>query len=65
MFLRAVTLDQDGKKPREAKLGTFKLAGLGSVTGTSRLFIPFPGFSADDPAYAGNTVCALRQPAAR
>ena len=65
LYLRAVTLDQDGRKPREAKLGTFKLAGLGSVTGTSRLFVPFPGFTADDPAYAEGVMCALRQPTAR
>ena len=31
LFVRAVTLEYDGRSPREPKLGTFKLAGLSSV----------------------------------
>ena len=31
LFLRAVTVEVDGRTPRMLKLGTFKLAGLGNV----------------------------------
>jgi hypothetical protein len=37
-FLRAVTLEVDGRTPKEPKLGTFKLAGLSSVTLEGRAF---------------------------
>ncbi len=46
LYLRAVTLEHDGRKPRETKLGTFKLAGLSEVKATKKLFSPrslFPG----------------------
>ncbi len=38
LHLRAVTLEHDGRKPREARLGTFKVSGLGEVTLTRKLF---------------------------
>ena len=40
LFLRAVTVELDGAKPREPKLGTFKLAGLHGVELTRKLFRP-------------------------
>lgn len=40
LYLRAVTVEHDGRKPREAKLGTFKLAGLSEVKPTKKLFSP-------------------------
>lgn len=46
LYLRAVTVEHDGRKPRETKLGTFKLAGLSEVNPTRKLFSPrslFPG----------------------
>lgn len=58
-FLYAVTVDQDGKKAKKSKLGTFKLAGLTSIASTVRPFVPQRSFQADDPRYAGNTVCVL------
>jgi hypothetical protein len=52
LFLRAVTVELDGAKPREAKLGTFKLAGLHDVTLTRKLFRPqaelLAGLAAND-----------------
>jgi hypothetical protein len=59
-YLGAVTVEQDGKKPKMAKLGTFKLAGLTAITSTTKLFIPQRSFRADDPQYAGKTVCVLQ-----
>jgi hypothetical protein len=58
-FLSAVTIDQDGKKAKMSKLGTFKLAGLTSIAPTTRPFVPQRSFRADDPLYVGNTVCVL------
>jgi hypothetical protein len=52
-FLGAVTVEQDGKKPKVNKLGTFKLAGLNDLTLTQQPFEPRRSFRADDPQYAG------------
>jgi len=38
LYLRAVTVEHGDRKPRETRLGTFKLSGLGSVEPTKRLF---------------------------
>lgn len=58
-YLRAVTVEQDGRKPREEKLGTFKLAGLGAVSITNRSFVRFPSYPADEQDHAENLLCAL------
>ena len=38
LYLRAVTVERDGRRPREARLGTFKLIGLGDLALTGRTF---------------------------
>lgn len=38
LYLRAVTVERDGRAPREAKLGTFKLIGLSDLALTGRTF---------------------------
>ena len=38
LYLRAVTVERDGRAPRETKLGTFKLIGLGDLALTGRTF---------------------------
>ena len=53
LFVDAVAMERDGKPPREFKLGTFKLAGLGATAITSRRFDRFPGFDAADSKYSG------------
>lgn len=58
-FLCAVTVDQDGKKSKMAKLGIFKLTGLTDISLTTKLFVPQRAFQADAPEYVGNTVCVL------
>lgn len=38
LYLRAQTVEREGRKPSAPKLGTFKLSGLGNVSATRRLF---------------------------
>lgn len=59
LFVDAVPVERDGKPPREAKLGTFKLAGLGETTTTARGFDRFAGYDANDPKYTGVTIFAI------
>jgi len=59
-FLRAVTVALDGDKPRELKLGTFKVAGLGALNDSASLFVRHPDFSADDADYQGVTLAVIR-----
>lgn len=59
LHVDAVTLERDGKPPREAKLGVFKLAGLSAVRITPRRFAPSPSFDAAAERYAGQTVIAV------
>ena len=40
IYVDAVTVERDGKPPREEKIGTFKLAGLGALRITPRRFQP-------------------------
>ena len=58
-YLRAVTVELDDKRPREAKLGTFKLVGLGPISLTGRSFEPFAEYRASAPEYAGTTLVGL------
>lgn len=37
-YLLAVTVERDGRKPRQARLGTFKLSGFSDLELTRRLF---------------------------
>ena len=49
LYLRAVTVERDGRAPREPKLGTFKLSGLSEVELTRRLFSAAATFKALEP----------------
>jgi hypothetical protein len=51
-FLRAVTVEVEGRTPKELKLGTFKLAGLSSVRLEGRDFSPDRLFAGLEPAHA-------------
>lgn len=59
LFVDAVTVEREGKPPREIKLGTFKLAGLGIREIVSRTFSPQASFDVTDPKYAGATLFAV------
>jgi hypothetical protein len=52
LFLRAVTVEHDGRKPREPKLGTFKVKGLSEIVLTRKLFSPGTVFKGLEPAAA-------------
>ena len=59
LFVDAVTIEREGRPPRETKLGTFKLAGLSIRQIISRQFNPEAIFDKADPKYAGATVFAV------
>jgi hypothetical protein len=60
LFIDGVTVERDGKKPKELKLGTFKLSGLTATELTRRLFVPQSLFDEADPKYAGTTLLAVQ-----
>ena len=59
LYLDAVTLERDGKPPREVKLGTFKLAGLQPLRLTARRFTPSELFQPSDERYVGTVLMAI------
>lgn len=60
LFVRGVTVEIDGQKPREAKMGTFKLAGLKDVEITRKLFRPQADLlAAAEPHAADNVLTAV------
>jgi hypothetical protein len=58
LFVDAITVERDGRKPREAKLGTFKLEGLREPEVARQAFLVAPGFDPGDAKYAGVTLLA-------
>lgn len=58
-YVDAMTLERDGKPPREPKIGAFKIAGLGSVRVTPRRFTPSELFDPADVRYDGETLLAI------
>ncbi|MDB5685151.1 MAG: hypothetical protein JWM75_2849 [Sphingomonas bacterium] len=59
LFVDALTVERDGKKPREEKLGSYKLAGLSEVEVVERPLTRFRDFNPRDPRYEGVTIFAL------
>lgn len=59
VHLDAVTLERDGKPPKEVKIGMFKLAGLSDVRLTERGFATNALFQAGDPKYEGETLMTV------
>ena len=51
-----MTLERDGRPPKEVKLGTFKLTGLGGVRITPRRFDISGLFHRSEQRYAGETL---------
>ncbi|MBV9881650.1 MAG: hypothetical protein JO276_01425 [Sphingomonadaceae bacterium] len=59
LYVDAVTLERDGRPPRETKLGTFKLSGLHEpAVVDSEAFRLEPAFDPADPRYEGVTLLA-------
>ena len=59
MFVDGVVLERDGAVPKELKLGTFKLIGLGDLSLTDRAFFASALYVAADAKYAGTTLMAI------
>ena len=59
LYVDAVTLERDGKPPKEAKVGAFKLAGLTPLRITARRFTTNDTFNAKDSRYDGVTLMAV------
>ncbi len=59
LHVDAVTLERDGRPPREEKIGTFKLAGLSAVRLTPRRFPMSVSFDGRAERYAGETVMVV------
>jgi hypothetical protein len=59
LHIDAVTLDRDGRPPREEKLGTFRVSGLSAIRLTPRRFNASELFDAAEPRYAETTLMAV------
>lgn len=60
MFIDAVTIERDGRPPRELKLGTFKLVGLNEVSVINEQFEAMHGlYDQTDSKYKGVTLFAV------
>lgn len=59
LYIDAVTLERDGRPPREMKMGTFKLSGLHDLAVADHPFSPEPMFNPADEKYAGTTLFAI------
>ena len=59
LYIDAVTLERDGKPPKETKVGAFKLAGLSPLRITARRFTASGLFNPHDPRYQDVTLVAV------
>ncbi|SFP63755.1 hypothetical protein [Sphingomonas rubra] len=51
VYVDALTVEREGKPPKEEKIGTFKLAGLGGLRVTPRRFSVSPLYQGVDKRY--------------
>lgn len=59
LYVDAITIARDGKPPREEKIGTFKLSGLGALRMTPRRFEPSALFVRGDAKYADSALLSI------
>lgn len=59
LYIDATTIDRDGNPPREVKIGTFKLDGLGDLTLVEQEFAPNALFEPQAEKYVGVTLLAV------
>jgi hypothetical protein len=60
LYVDAVTVERDGRPPRELKLGSFKVSGIHDPRVGDRSFEPAGGlFDRDAERYAGTTLFAI------
>lgn len=58
-YLDALTLERDGKPPREPKIGAFKIAGLSGMRVTPRRFTRSELFNPAEERYKGVTLLTI------
>ncbi|QOT72288.1 hypothetical protein H5V43_03840 [Sphingobium fuliginis] len=58
-FVDAVVIERNGGPPVEAKLASFRVAGLKSIAMTIEGFAPFAGLDLSDARYAERIVAQL------
>jgi hypothetical protein len=63
-FVDAVTVARNGMLPREIKVGTFKLSGLGDLVLTGRSFEVHRAFDGAADKYAGAALITVEREAA-
>ncbi|WP_373489387.1 hypothetical protein [Blastomonas sp.] len=56
LYVDAVTLEREGKPPREIKVGAFKLDGLTEMALVNATFDPLPVFNPQEEKYSGSTL---------
>ena len=56
LYVDAVTVERDGKPPKEVKIGSFKLSGLGGLRLTPRRFTISSHFVRGEARYEGTTL---------
>jgi hypothetical protein len=59
LYAGAVTIERDGKPPREEKLGIFKLDGLVDLRLSNRGFSRSPVFDPRDPRFTDSMLIAV------
>lgn len=59
LYVDGIVLERDGAVPKESRLGTFKLIGLGDLALIDRAFRPDALFVRNDPKYAATTLMAV------
>ena len=63
VYVDALTVERDGKPPKEEKIGTFKLAGLSGLRVTPRRFSPSALYKGVDKRYEYTMLMEVEQPA--
>lgn len=61
LFVDAVTIEREGKPPKEIKLGTFKVTGLKSPALVDESFAPQAFFDPADEKYDGVTLFVVEK----
>ena len=59
LYVDGVVIERDGKPPKEAKVGAYKLAGLQPLRITARRFTPSELFDSSAEKYADVTLMAV------
>lgn len=59
LYVAAVTIERDGQRPREEKVGLFKLDGLVGLRLEDRDFVTSSVYEPEDERFVGSTLMAV------